>query len=90
MTLRLKSLAFAAALVAGAGAASADDLKIALIRGLTGPLQAYAKQTETGFMMGLEYATKGTMEVDGRKIVVITKDDQGKPDLAKTALDRGL
>ena len=74
------------ALVASAGAASAEDLKIALIRGLTGPLQAYAKQTETGFMMGLEYATKGTMEVDGRKIVIITKDDQGKPDLAKSAL----
>ena len=37
-------------------------------------------------MLGLEYATKGTMEVDGRKIVVITKDDQGKPDLAKSAL----
>jgi branched-chain amino acid transport system substrate-binding protein len=87
MTLRLKSLAFvAAALVASAGAAAADDLKIALIRGLTGPLQAYAKQTETGFMMGLEYATKGTMEVDGRKIVVILKDDQSKPDLAKSAL----
>jgi branched-chain amino acid transport system substrate-binding protein len=86
MTFRLKSLALGAALVASVGAASADDLKIALIRGLTGPLQAYAKQTETGVMMGLEYATKGTMEVDGRKIVVITKDDQSKPDVAKTAL----
>ena len=86
MTFRLNSLAFAAAVVASAGAAAADDLKIALIRGLTGPLQAYAKQTETGFMMGLEYATKGTMTVDGRKIVVVTKDDQSKPDLAKTAL----
>jgi branched-chain amino acid transport system substrate-binding protein len=86
MTFRLKSLAFAAALVASGGVAYADDLKIALIRGLTGPLQAYAKQTETGFMMGLEYATNGTMEVDGHKIVVITKDDQSKPDVAKTAL----
>jgi branched-chain amino acid transport system substrate-binding protein len=86
MTFPLKKLAFAAALVASAGAARADDIKIALIRGLTGPLQAYAKQTETGFMMGLEYATKGTLEVDGRKILVITKDDQSKPDLAKTAL----
>jgi branched-chain amino acid transport system substrate-binding protein len=86
MTFRLKALSFAAALAAAAGGAHADDLKIALIRGLTGPLQAYAKQTETGFMLGLEYATKGTMEVDGRKIVVITKDDQGKPDLAKSAL----
>ena len=86
MTFRLRTFALAAALAAAAGAAYADDLKIALIRGLTGPLQAYAKQTETGFMLGLEYATKGTMMVDGRKIVVITKDDQSKPDLAKTAL----
>ena len=49
-------------------------------------MQAYAKQTETGLELGFEYATKGTMEVDGRKIVIITKDDQGKPDLAKSAL----
>ena len=86
MSFRLRFFALAAALIASAGAAAADDLKIALICGLTGPLQAYAKQTETGFMLGLEYATKGTMEVDGRKIVIITKDDQGKPDLAKSAL----
>lgn len=66
--------------------ASADDLKIALIYGKTGPLEAYAKQTENGLRMGLEYATKNTMMVDGRKIVLITKDDQGKPDLAKAAL----
>ncbi len=65
---------------------AADDLKIALIHGKSGPLEAYAKQTETGLRMGLEYATKGTMMVDGRKIVIITKDDQGKPDLAKAAL----
>ena len=30
------------------GAATAEDLKIALIYGQTGPLEAYAKQTETG------------------------------------------
>lgn len=56
--------------------ASADDLKIALIYGKTGPLEAYAKQTENGLRMGLEYATKNTMTVDGRKIVLITKDDR--------------
>ena len=67
-------------------AAQADDLKIALIYGKTGPLEAYAKQTETGLRMGLEYATKGTMMLDGRKIVIITKDDQSKPDLSKAAL----
>jgi branched-chain amino acid transport system substrate-binding protein len=86
MSFRLRILALAAALIAFAGGAAADDLQIALIYGLTGPLQAYAKQTETGLKLGFEYATKGTMEVDGRKIVIITKDDQGKPDLAKSAL----
>ena len=74
------------AAILAAAPASADDLKIALIYGKTGPLEAYAKQTENGLRMGLEYATKNTMTVDGRKIVLITKDDQGKPDLAKAAL----
>jgi branched-chain amino acid transport system substrate-binding protein len=67
-------------------AASADDLNVALIYGRTGPLEAYAKQTETGLRLGFEYATKGTMAIDGRKINIILKDDQAKPDLAKTAL----
>src|SRR4030095_11021290 len=44
------------------------------------------KQTQTGLMMGLEYATGGKMEVLGRKLVVIEKDDQIKPDIAKSAL----
>ena len=73
-----------------AGSAAAQDLKIALIYGKTGPLEAYAKQTETGLRMGLEYATRGTMTIDGRKIVLITKDDQTKPDVAKTAAGRSL
>src|SRR5437588_6526643 len=82
----VRRIIIAAAIGLFASAASAEDLKIALIYGRTGPLEAYAKQTETGLRMGFEYATKGTMAVDGRKIVIITKDDQGKPDLAKTAL----
>ncbi len=86
MAFRLRTIAVVAALTVAAGAAEADEVKVALIRGLTGPLEAYAKQTEAGFMLGLEYATKGTMEVDGKKIVVVLKDDQGKPDLAKSAL----
>ena len=73
-------------LISATASQAADDLKIALIYGKTGPLEAYAKQTETGLRMGLEYATKGTMMLDGRKIVLITKDDQSKPDLSKAAL----
>jgi branched-chain amino acid transport system substrate-binding protein len=40
----------------------------------------------TGLMMGLEYATGGTMMVAGKKLVVIEKDDQGKPDVGKSLL----
>src|SRR6266540_7287348 len=74
--------------VMSASAASAQDIKIALLAGRTGPLEAYAKQTEAGLMLGLEYLTGGTMSVNGRKIVVLSKDDQGKPDLAKSLLEQ--
>lgn len=73
-------------MLASTAAFAAEDLKIALITSKTGPLEAYAKQTETGFMMGLNYLTNGTMTLNGRKIVVITKDDQFKPDLGKALL----
>ena len=76
-------------LLAG-GVAAAQDIKIALISSKTGPLEAYAKQTEAGFNLGLEYLTGGTMSVNGRKIVVLSKDDQGKPDLAKTLLEQSF
>jgi len=62
------------------------EVKIALIASKTGPLEAFAKQTITGFNLGLDYATGGTMMVGGKKIVVIEKDDQGKPDVGKTLL----
>jgi len=67
-------------------AQAGKDIKIALLAGKTGPLEAYAKQTIVGFNMGLQYATGGTMAVNGRKLVVIEKDDQGKPDLGKSLL----
>ena len=84
-TLRL-ALPVAAALAFAAGPAAADDIKIGHIYSKSGPLEAYGKQTATGFNMGLEYATGGTMEVNGRKLVVIEKDDKGKPDEGKALL----
>ena len=78
-------IAAAAALLA-CGAAGAKDIRIAHVYDKTGPLEAYAKQTQTGLMMGLDYATGGTMTVNGNKLVVIEKDNQGKPDVAKSQL----
>jgi branched-chain amino acid transport system substrate-binding protein len=78
--------AIAAAASAPALAQSGKDIRIAHIYSNTGPLEAYGKQTAIGFNLGLEYATDGTMMVNGRKIVVMEKDDQGKPDVAKSLL----
>ena len=63
------------------------DIKIAHIYGKTGPYEAYAKQSHDGLMLGLEYATGGTMEIDGEKIVVIEKDTQLKPENGKALLE---
>ena len=66
--------------------AQSKEIRIAHVYGKTGALEAYAKQTAIGLMMGLDYGTNGTMMINGKKIVVIEKDDQGKPDLGKSLL----
>ena len=75
-----------AALALSAGLAVAQDVKIAHVYDKTGALEAYAKQTQAGLMLGFNYATKGTMMVNGHKLVVIEKDSQGKPDVGKAQL----
>ncbi|MDY0961943.1 MULTISPECIES: substrate-binding domain-containing protein [Massilia] len=87
----IKPLALSLALAFAAGAApgalaQGKDFKVALIAGKTGIMESYARETEAGFMLGLEYLTKGTMAINGRKIKVIVKDDQSKPDLGRTLL----
>ena len=78
--------AVATAFVSPLAIGQSKEIKIAIIASKTGPLEAYAKQTIVGFHMGLDYATGGTMMVAGKKLVVIEKDDQGKPDVGKAAL----
>ncbi|MGH8764553.1 MAG: substrate-binding domain-containing protein, partial [Burkholderiales bacterium] len=83
---RITILLAAATLAGVANLSQAQDIKIAHVYGKTGPLEAYAKQSHTGLMLGLEYVTGGKMEVNGRKIVVIEKDTQNKPDVGKSGL----
>ncbi len=78
--------ALAVAAPPAAAQARSGPVKIAHIYSKTGPLEAYGKQTATGLLLGLDYATNGTMTVNGRKIEVIEKDDQGKPDVGKSLL----
>jgi branched-chain amino acid transport system substrate-binding protein len=81
------ALAVAASASFVSGPAIAKDIKVCLIAGKTGALEAYAKQTENGFMMGLEFLTKGTMKIGNDKLEVIVKDDQLKPDRGKALLE---
>ena len=83
----LGALAVAATLAASPSAfAQSKEIRIAHVYSKSGPLEAYGKQTQTGLVMGLDYATGGTMMVAGKKLVLIEKDDQGKPDLGKSLL----
>lgn len=91
---KLKYAMAAATLAVGAltgmsdmASAQVRDVKICLIAGRTGPLEAYAKQTEAGFMMGLEFLTRGTMQVGNMRLQVIVKDDQLRPDRGKALLE---
>ena len=76
----------AAAIALCATSVQARDIKIAHVYDKTGAFEAYAVQTQAGLLLGLEYATKGTLMVNGNKIVLIEKDTQGKPDVGKSQL----
>ena len=82
----LGTAALTLAAVPSAVLAQANEIRIAHVHSLTGPLEAYGKQTRVGFQLGLQYATGGSMMVGGKKLVVIEKDDQGKPDVGKSLL----
>lgn len=80
--------AVTASVAAFASAAWAEDpIKIALVHGLSGSsFEAFSKQAQTGFELGIEYATDGTNTVKGHPIELIIKDTQFKPDVARAVL----
>ncbi len=79
-------LAVAATALLGIAAPALAEIRIAHVYDRTGALEAYAAQSQVGLMMGLEYATNGTMEVNGEPLVVIEKDSQLRPDLGRALL----
>ena len=91
--------------VLAAGCAPADDsagsggdggsesVDVSIIYSQTGPLAAYGEAYRHGLEAGLDYATDGTGEVDGREIVLDFADDAGDAakavGLAKDAIGGG-
>ncbi|MFB7889655.1 substrate-binding domain-containing protein [Cellulosimicrobium cellulans] len=66
----------------GESSTSADPVDVGIIYSKTGPLAAYGEAYYEGFQAGLDYATDGTGEVDGRPVNVTFHDDGGDPDKA--------
>ena len=57
-----------------------EPLVVGLMTDKSGALAIYGPSQTQGFYLGLEYATNGTMEVAGRPIVVIEKDNGSDPE----------
>ncbi|SOC57776.1 substrate-binding domain-containing protein [Ornithinimicrobium cerasi] len=66
-------------------AGGGEPFQVGIIYSETGPLAAYGKQYREGLEAGIDYATEGTGEVDGRAIEITYRDDAGTPDTAVAA-----
>jgi branched-chain amino acid transport system substrate-binding protein len=70
---------------APSGGGGGDDaeggapVQVGVVTSVSGPLASYGAQYLQGFEAGLDYATDGTGEVDGRPIEIIERDDAGDP-----------
>ena len=78
-------LGLALSLLSGPALAE-EPIKIAVIEALSGPFEQFGNQALTGFKMGLEYATHGSMKLLDRPVEVIVKDTQIKPEVGKQLL----
>ncbi|NIM96095.1 MAG: ABC transporter substrate-binding protein [Anaerolineales bacterium] len=61
-----------------------EELVVGLMTDKSGALAIYGPSQTNGFYLGLEYATGGTMEVAGRPIRVIEKDNGSDPETGVT------
>ncbi|MDP9903007.1 substrate-binding domain-containing protein, partial [Variovorax ginsengisoli] len=75
---------------AHASAQTPKEIVIAHVYSRTGLMESYGRQTQEGLMLGLEYATGGTMKLGDQPLRVIEKDDQGKPDVGKRLLEQAF
>lgn len=83
----LQSAAVALSLLAAGAAQAADPIVITHVNTLTGSLRSYGEQLHVGLRLGFEYATKGTMTVEGRPIKLIERDDQMNPARARALVE---
>lgn len=66
-------------------AGGGDPYAVGIIYSETGPLAAYGEQYRAGLEAGIDYATDGTGQIDGRDIEITYRDDAGNQDTAVAA-----
>ncbi|ASS75313.1 ABC transporter permease [Tumebacillus algifaecis] len=62
------------------GGENKEPIKIGVVTSKSGALEAYGTQEINGLKLGIQYATDGKNEVNGRTIEILVEDDAGKPD----------
>ena len=62
-----------------APAQAAEEIKIGVITSTSGPLASYGIAYNEGLTWGLNYYTGGKMAINGKKLVVTSKDDGADP-----------
>lgn len=85
MKRSLFATAISLALIAPSHAA--EPIRVAHVTDFTGALAPYAEQLHIGMELGFDYATQGSMTVDGRKIELSKKDSQLDPARARTLVE---
>jgi branched-chain amino acid transport system substrate-binding protein len=64
-------------------AATPEPIKVGRIDCFTGFLEYFAKESQRGFELGIQYATGGTNKINGRPIEIIKEDSQLNPQIAR-------
>jgi branched-chain amino acid transport system substrate-binding protein len=67
------------------GTQAAAPVKIGIVYSRTGLLSAYGAQFRQGLTLGMEYVTKGTGKINGRRVQIQYVDDAGDPAKAVSA-----
>lgn len=75
--------AIAGACTSQGGGKQGAPIRIGRIDTFTGVLEAYAVEAQRGFELGLQHATNGTNQVNGRPIELFREDTETNPQVAK-------
>ena len=67
------------------GTQAAAPVKIGIVYSRTGLLSAYGAEFRQGLTLGMEYVTKGTGKINGRRVQIQYVDDAGDPAKAVSA-----